>query len=83
MTPDEENQTMAMMQSIARSLDEVLNGPLMPKVHGFALLVFPFDQLDGGMVNYISNGDRKDVITALKQIIARLEGQADVPRTVQ
>ena len=43
---------------------------------GFALIVFEFG---GGpkISNYISNGQRKDMIDALKETIARLESKQD------
>lgn len=48
---------------------------------GFALLVFPFGEAPNGRVNYISNADRKDMLVAMKEFIARAEGQADVKGT--
>ncbi|WP_234110177.1 hypothetical protein [Chryseobacterium sp. R2A-55] len=44
---------------------------------GFALLVFQFHE--PGMSNYISNGQRKDMIKAMKETIDRLEKQQDYP----
>lgn len=42
---------------------------------GFALFVFEFH--NSGMSNYISNAQREDMITALKETIQRLEGNQD------
>ena len=61
-------------------LDDVLNGKdaRTPKAkNGLVLLVFPFGET-GEHVNYISNCQRKDVLAALKEIVARFEGQPKV-----
>ena len=44
---------------------------------GFCLMVFPLEDFDG-RCNYISNANRDDVVTLLKEQLARFEGQADV-----
>ena len=67
-------QTEALMQALARGIDEALNGTVLPRRNGFALLTFPLNR-EGDRVNYISNGDRADMIAALKEIVARFEGQ--------
>lgn len=67
--------TKNMMQSMASALDEVLNEKGKKKKNGFVLLVFPFDGPEGQRTNYVSNGQRQDIIVALKEIIARFEGQ--------
>lgn len=74
-----EEQYREKMIAIAAALDEVLNdgvkGPA--RSTGFVLLVFPFGD-DSGRCNYISNGaDRRDVLTMLKEQIARFEGQPE------
>lgn len=69
------SDTNELMRAMAASLDEVLNGNSRPKKNGFALLVFPFDGPDGHRTNYVSNGQREDIIVALKEIVARFEGQ--------
>ncbi len=68
--------TANMMQSMASALDDVLNEKGKPKKNGFVLLVFPFDGPEGQRTNYVSNGQRQDVVVALKEVIARFEGQA-------
>ena len=76
--PIEEGQRQRMNE-IARFLDEVFNGKEGgPKKIGFALLIYHFgEQLEGsGRVNYIGNGQRQDVITALKELIGRWEREA-------
>lgn len=89
------------MNRLAALLDNVLNpGYVRPKtaLHvgkgvrdvGFVLLTFPFgDAPENNRINYISNGDRRDIIVALKEIVARFEGrhadetQTGVPRGKQ
>ena len=45
---------------------------------GFVLLVFPFGSGEG-RCNYISNGaSRRDIVTMMKEQIARFEGQPEM-----
>jgi hypothetical protein len=66
------------MNALAHTLDEWFNGPAKGKDRkvGFCLLVFEFGS-DKGRTNYISNADREDVVTLLKEQLARFEGNAD------
>jgi len=67
------------MNAVAGALDEAFNGVAKGKERkvGFILMVFPFGA-DDGRVNYISNGaSRADIVTMLKEQIARFEGQPD------
>jgi hypothetical protein len=67
------------MNFIARTLDEAFNGDKRgsDRKVGFVLLVFPFGASDG-RCNYISNGaDRRDIVTMMKEQIARFEGQPE------
>lgn len=76
-TPIEERY-VRKMNAIAQGLDTVLNGELKgnDRKTGFVLLVFPFGEAVG-RCNYISNGaDRRDIVTMMKEQIARFEGQA-------
>lgn len=71
------------MNAIAGALDDVLNEGKAgaERETGFVLLVYPFGNLAGGdaRCNYISNGaDRKDVVTLMKEMIARFEGQPEM-----
>ena len=75
-----EPQYVEQMQAIAQVLNETFNGDLKGKDRstGFVLMVFPFADFDG-RCNYISNGaDRKDVVTLMKEMIARFEGQPEM-----
>ncbi len=67
----------AQMNALAASLDRAFNGDNRGKDRstGFVLLMFPFDAAEGARTNYISNADRRDIVVALKEIVARFEGQ--------
>lgn len=66
------------MQIIAGGLDQILNGNQRPKPNGFVLLVFSSDGKLGERTNYVSNCARADMIVAMKEVLARFEGQAEV-----
>ena len=69
-----------LMNAIARGLDEAFNGDAKGNQRGtgFVLLVFPFGDAKGARCNFISNGaDRRDVVTLMKEMIARFEGQPE------
>ena len=71
----------AQMNIIAAALDEFLNGKLKGNARqvGFVLLTFPFGDDPKGRCNFISNGaDRRDVVTLMKEMIARFEGQPEL-----
>lgn len=79
-----EAQYHATMAAIAKALDEVFNGNAKGNERkiGFVLMVFPFS--DKGRCNYISNGaDRRDVVTLMKEMIARFEGQPEINSEVK
>jgi hypothetical protein len=69
----------AEMNATAAALDELFNGELKGKDRKvcFVLLITEFGNMEGGRVNYISNGSRRDCVTALKEILARFEGQPE------
>lgn len=65
-------------QRLADAMDQILNGD-GPRRIGFVLLTFPFDKPGAkaaSLVNYVSNAQRADMLVALKEIVARFEGQA-------
>jgi Mor family transcriptional regulator len=64
------------MNVLAGLLDHQFNGDARPKRVAFVLLITEFDNM-AGRVNYISNGERKDIVVMLKEILARFEGQAE------
>lgn len=68
-------------------LGTFLSRDVLPEIYGdrmaFALIIFPFGSADG-QSDYVSNADRKDMITALKEFISQAEGMtAPVPETPQ
>ncbi len=71
---------LEQMNRVAGSLDRVFNGDAKgpDRKVGFALFVFPFGGPDGQRTNYISNSDRRAMIVALKEVLARFEGQPHV-----
>lgn len=66
------------MNHVARLLDESFNEKGKPKKYGFALLVFDFTRpgIDREFLSWISNAERADMLVALKEYIARMEGRA-------
>jgi hypothetical protein len=75
----------ALMNVLAEVLDQQFNGKGQPKKVGFALLVYNLgENLTGtGRINYIGNGNREDVLVALKELIARWEGRYAEPEGKQ
>jgi len=75
-----EPQYIEKMNALARAIDELFNGDLKGanRKVGFVLMVYNFGD-QPGRCNYISNGaDRKDVVTLMKEMIARFEGQPEM-----
>ena len=72
------------MNMLAEALDKIFNGKAKgaDRKTGFVLMVFPFTGEGAGTdgrCNYISNGaDRNDVVTLMKEMIARFEGQPEM-----
>jgi hypothetical protein len=64
-----------MLNRLAAGIDTAFNGELRPKQVGFCVLLFNFDKIEAGRMNWISNGERKDMIVALKEMVAQLEGR--------
>ena len=74
-----EAQYVEKMNALAHAIDELFNGDAKGDARktGFVLMVFPFG--DHGRCNYISNGpDRTDVVTLMKEMIQRFEGQPEM-----
>jgi hypothetical protein len=76
-----EPQHRSMMNTVAHVLDEAFNGDAKGKDRkvGFCLLVFNFG--DEGRCNYISNAERIDMITLLKEQLKRFEGWPEISGT--
>lgn len=65
------------MQSLARLLDTMLNGAPGQGDRGFVLLVLEPNSNHGSDVTYVSNVDQNTRLAALKEIVARFEGQPE------
>lgn len=77
---DIEQQYRALMNDFARMVDDIFNpgfskGEKEKRETGFIVFAFAFGDKPGRRMNYIANCDRKDVIVALKEWIARAEGR--------
>ena len=64
-----------VMRGIAAGVEAVLNEQFGKK--GFMLVVFDFHQ--PGISNYISNAQRAEMITTLRETADRLENNQDIP----
>lgn len=67
------------MNELAAAIDRYFNGESAgnDRRTGFVLMVFPFGD-HSGRCNYISNGaNRRDIVSLMKEMIARFEGQAE------
>jgi hypothetical protein len=65
----------ANMNALATAIDQTLNSSGKETKLGFVMLVAEFGAIDNGRVNYISNGNRDDMIAMMKEFIARAEGR--------
>jgi len=65
----------ARMNLLARKIDKELNGNGKTRKLGFILLTAEFGKIEDGRVNYISNGERADMIAMLREYLARVEGR--------
>ena len=72
------SETSQLMRALAATLDGILNESGAPKTTGFVLLTFPFNGPEGARTNYVSNGQRADMVVALKEVVARFEGQPQI-----
>lgn len=66
------------MNRLAQVIDEFFNGKSKPnrkRTVGFILLTAEFGKIDGGRVNYISNGEREDMIAMMREYLARVKGR--------
>ena len=69
-----ENEIMA---ALAAMLDDILNGEdhAAEEKRIFALLVFTPGAIGGSHANWVSNGQRPDMLKAMKEMVARFEAQ--------
>lgn len=70
------------MRAVALAIDRFFNGDARSgeRKAGFVLMVFPIGT-DDGRCNYISNCDRADIVTLMREQIRRFEGAPDVTGT--
>ena len=78
MTAPIERQHHASMNALADVIDDVLNGNGPRKVV-FALLVAETGGAENARVNYISTADRSDMLSMMREFIARAEGAVSGP----
>ena len=68
-----------LMNQVAAGLDDIFNGKnckAKDRKTGFVLFLFDFNKPPTkGQMNYISNADRLDFLTSLKEMVAHLEGR--------
>jgi hypothetical protein len=77
MTPIERQQLVEeTLSEIANSVEGAIN-EIFGKM-GFALLIF--DLKKPGIGNYVSNAERADMITALRETANRLENNESIPK---
>lgn len=74
-----DDRYQAAMTRVAEALDRQFNPVVGQRKVGFVLLISEFGKIEGGRVNYISNGDRADMIAMMKEYIARAEGRYVAP----
>lgn len=73
-----EDRYREQMYAMMQTFDEFMNPDIKNRKVGIVVLMFPFGD-ESGRCNYISNGaDRKDIVTMMKEQIARFEGQPEV-----
>lgn len=73
-----QEQYRKQMNRLAKLIDEFFNGRRKPNrkpTVGFILLTAEFGKIEGGRVNYISNGNREDMIAMMREYLARVEGR--------
>ena len=63
----------AVLNGLADQIDTGLNGQQRPGKWGFALLVYPFNEV--GSLHYVGSGRREDFLRGLKDLVARMEGR--------
>jgi len=65
-----------LMNVLAQGIDRCINESPSNRTNGFVLMIFPFSE-HGARTNYISNANREDIITLLKEQLSRFEGMAE------
>jgi len=75
-----EGKFQDQMIAIMKTLDEFINPGQKAPNKDVAIVLMMFNYGDGpGRCNYISNGaSRQDIVTLMKEMIARFEGQPEM-----
>lgn len=73
MTAPIEQQYRDTLNGLAHGIDIILDGDGQRKVV-FALLIAEAGWGDGARVNYISTAERSDMLSMMREFIARAEG---------
>ena len=71
MTDKIEDQWYAILNGLAEGIDKILNPPPAPKSVVFVLLVAEVSEKP--KCNYISNGNRHEMIGLMKEVLPRFE----------
>lgn len=69
-----EREVVGQMRALSHAIIEV-----MPEGYGFVFLTFKFGEVRGARMNYMSNAKRADMLTALKELVANMEGRVFEP----
>jgi hypothetical protein len=72
-------QQEKQLRELAKMLDEALR-TMYPERMGFALIVFEFHK--PGISDYVSNAEREQMVTALRESADRLEKREDIPPAI-
>lgn len=67
----------AKMEAVMHTIDEYMNGAARgpDRKVGIVVMMFPYGDVSG-RCNYMSNGaNRSDIVTLMREMIARFEGQ--------
>jgi len=78
-----EQKYIEQMTAIMQTLDQFMNGEAKGQDRKVGLVLLTFEYGDtSGRCNFMSNGaDRKHLVTLMKEMIARFEGQPEMKGT--
>lgn len=71
------DKTTRLLQSIAQAIDSTLNAGKSGTDRKVAFVLLTYNSGAPGQGNYVSNADRKEMLVAMKEMLARMEGQAE------
>lgn len=74
-----EQEIREQMQAVGEAVSMFL-----PDGYGFTLLIFRTGDVEDGRMNYMSTANREDMLVALKELVANMEGSGfDAPKAKQ